>query len=184
MGPERNEWRNGTYCKSRSIAAQSFVKARRIVVEFARRRALEREDRLLLVAHGEDRPVDGARAGAGKKLLGQKPDDLPLLRTGILRLVDQHMINALIELVMHPCSAILVQQDAGLVDQIVIVEKPALVLRPLVAGDHRISDGEERGRAVTACDGLAKLDEGQQPVRFALEAIGELGTAHLHCPGD
>ena len=139
---------------------------------------------MLLVAHGEDRPVDGARAGAGKKLLGQKPDDLPLLRTRILRLVDQHVIDALIELVMHPGRAILAQQGAGLVDQIVVVEQPALVLRPLVAGDHRIGDGEERGRAVTAGDGLATLHQGQQPVRFALEAIGELGTALLHCPGD
>ena len=30
FGPERNEWRNGTYCKSRSIAAQSVAKVRRI----------------------------------------------------------------------------------------------------------------------------------------------------------
>ena len=137
---------------------------------------------MLLVAHGEDRPVDGARAGAGKKLAGQKPDDLPLLRARILRLVDQHVIDALIELVMHPGGAILAQQGAGLVDQIVVVEQPAPVLRPLVAGDHRIGDGEERGRAVAAGDGLATLHQGQQPLCFALEAIGELGIALLALP--
>ena len=92
-----------------------------------------------------------------KNSAGQKSDDFPLLRAGILRLVDQHVIDALIELVMHPGRAILAQQCACLVDQIVVVEKPALVLRPLVAGDHRIGDGEERGRAVAAGDRLATL---------------------------
>ena len=126
-------------------------------VELARRRAQEREDRLLLVAHGEDRPVDGPGAGAGKKLGRQKSDDFPLLRAGILRLVDQYVIDALIELVVHPGRAILPQQCACLVDQIVVVEKPALVLRPLVAGDHRIGDGDKRRRAVAAGDRLATL---------------------------
>ena len=139
---------------------------------------------MLLVAHGEDRPVDGARACAGKKLTGQKPDDLPLLRARILRLVDQHVVDALIELVMHPGRAILTQQGECLVDQIVVVEKSAPVLRPLVPGDHCIGDGEERGRAIAAGDRLATLHQGQQPLAFALEAIGELGIALLHCLGD
>src|SRR5258705_9925994 len=78
-------------------------------VEFAWRRALEREDGLLLVADGEDRAVDGARAGAGKKLSRQKPNDLPLLRAGILGLVDQHVVDALIALLVRPGRAILTQ---------------------------------------------------------------------------
>ena len=131
---------------------------------------------MLLVADGEDRPVDGARACAGKKFGGQKPDDLPLLRAGVLRLVDQHVIDALVELVMHPGGAILTEQGECLVDQIVVVEKPAPVLRPLIAGDHCIGDGEERGRAVAAGDGLAALQQCQQSLAFPLQAIGKLGV--------
>src|SRR6185369_15740662 len=137
-------------------------------IEFARRRTLEREYRLLLVAYGEDRPVDRARAGAGKKLSRQKPDDLPLLRTGILRLVDQHVVYALIELVMNPCRAILTQQRERLVDQVVVVEKSPPVLRLLVSRDHCIGDGDKRGRALATGDRLATLQQSQQPLGFAL----------------
>ena len=139
---------------------------------------------MLLVAHGEDRPVDRAGARAREKFSGQKPDDFPLLRAGVLRLVDQHVVDALIELVMHPGGAILTQQGECLVDQIVVVEESAPVLRCLVPGDHCIGDGEERGRALAAVDRLATLHQGQQPLTFALEAIGEFGIALLPCLGD
>src|SRR6516165_11055764 len=71
-------------------------------LEFARGRALEREDRLLLVADGENRAPDEARAGAGEKFAREPPDDVPLLRARVLRFVDQHVVDALIELVVHP----------------------------------------------------------------------------------
>ena len=74
-------------------------------VEFPRRRALEREDRLLLVAdreHGAHHAV--ARAGAGGEFRDDVRDDVPLPRAGVLRLVDQHMIDAAVELVMHPAG--------------------------------------------------------------------------------
>ena len=126
-----------------------------------------------------------ARAPApAKNSAGQKPDDLPLLRAGILRLVDQHVVDALIELVMHPGGAILTQQGECLVDQIVVVEESAPVLRPLVPGDHCIGDGEERGRTVSAGDGLAALHQCQQSLAFPLQAIGKLGITFLDCLGD
>ena len=43
-----------------------------------------------------------ARAGAGGEFRDQRADDLPLLRAGVLRLVDQHVVDAEIELVEHP----------------------------------------------------------------------------------
>ena len=43
-----------------------------------------------------------ARAGAGEEFRRQRADDLPLLRAGVLRLVDQHVVDAAIELVVHP----------------------------------------------------------------------------------
>ena len=72
-------------------------------IEFARRGALERKDRLLLVADREHRAQHAvARAGTGGEFGNDVRDDVPLPRAGILRLVDQHVIDAAVELVMHP----------------------------------------------------------------------------------
>src|SRR5262245_2857262 len=79
-------------------------------LEFARGRALEREDRLLLVADGENRALDEARASAREKFAREPPDDVPLLRARVLRFVDQQMVDALIELVLHPGGALRRQQ--------------------------------------------------------------------------
>src|SRR5262245_47394563 len=79
-------------------------------LEFAWGRTLEGEDRLFLVADREDRPPDGARAGAGKKFSAEAPDDLPLLRAGVLCLVDENMIDTLIEFVVHPRRALFPEQ--------------------------------------------------------------------------
>ena len=49
-------------------------------------------------------------------------DDLPLVRRGVLRLVDQQMIDAEIKLVVHPGGIDPVEQGAGLVDQVIVVE--------------------------------------------------------------
>jgi hypothetical protein len=65
--------------------------------------ALERVDRLLLVADREDRAVTAARRVAGEEFVRQAGfDDRPLFRAGVLRLVDEDMVDALVELVVHP----------------------------------------------------------------------------------
>ena len=70
-----------------------------------------------------------ARAGAGEEFGRPAPDDLPLLRARVLRLVDQHMVDAAVELVVHPGGAIRrVEQRERLVDQVVVVEQAAPVL--------------------------------------------------------
>ena len=64
-------------------------------------------------------------------------DDVPLPRTGILRLVDQNMIDAAIELVVHPAGCAAVEHGQCLVDQVVIVEQAAfLLLAAVVRGDR------------------------------------------------
>ena len=73
-----------------------------------------------------------------------------MFRARILRLVDQHVVDALIELVMYPGGATFAEQAQGLVDQIVVVEEPAAILARLVTRDHGIGDSEERRRAVAA----------------------------------
>ena len=89
-----------------SPASSNFrCNARRRSVELARCGALERKDRLLLVADREHRAHHAvARAGAGGEFGDDVRDDVPLPRAGVLRLVDQHMVDAAVELVMHPAG--------------------------------------------------------------------------------
>ena len=71
-------------------------------VEALRIGALEAEDRLLVVADGEDRARAARGAFAGEIFPGQRPDDVPLALVRVLRLVDQDMVGLLVELVAHP----------------------------------------------------------------------------------
>ena len=64
--------------------------------------ALKAVDRLLRIADRKDRADRVACALAGEELLGQRGDDLPLLGIGVLRLVDQDVVEAAIELEQHP----------------------------------------------------------------------------------
>ena len=73
--------------------------------ELLRRRALEGEDRLLLVADGEDGPPGGTRARAGEELRRQGGDDAPLLGRGVLRFVDEQVVEPVIELPQYPGGA-------------------------------------------------------------------------------
>src|SRR5882757_102513 len=60
--------------------------------------ALKAVDRLFGVADGKDRAQAVAGPLAGIELLGERSHDLPLLGVSVLRLVDQNVIEAAIEL--------------------------------------------------------------------------------------
>src|ERR1700722_12611548 len=78
---------------------ESRAETRAALSEFARRRSLEREDRLLLVAdrkHGASDAV--ARAVARGKFGNDVLDNVPLPRAGVLRLVDQDVVDTAVEL--------------------------------------------------------------------------------------
>ncbi|GFO80573.1 MAG: hypothetical protein A49_02000 [Methyloceanibacter sp.] len=63
---------------------------------------LETVDRLLFVAHGEQRAWLFPRAGTGEKLRRQRVDDRPLLGVRVLGFVDQDVIDTAVDLVEHP----------------------------------------------------------------------------------
>src|SRR5262249_45346263 len=146
--------------------------------------ALEREDRLLLVADRENRAPDEARAGAREKFAREPPDDLPLLRAGVLRFIDQHVVDALIELVVDPGRPLLAEQRQGLVDQVVVMAVSAAVLGRLGAGDHGISDGDKRRRAVAAGHGVAALHQREDTLAFAAQALRKPRIVDFDRPGD
>src|SRR5271169_773288 len=89
--------------------------------KFARRGALKRIDRLLLVADSENRAGAVVHPGAGSEFGDQPAHDLPLLVARVLRLVDQEMIDAEIELVMHPGCIDIGEKRQRLVDQVVVI---------------------------------------------------------------
>jgi len=74
-------------------------------------------------------------AGAGKKVAGERFDDLPLGGVGVLGLVDQDVIEAAVELVADPVGQLgAVEQFGGLADLVVEIDQ-ALALLGLVPGD-------------------------------------------------
>src|SRR5581483_3050482 len=94
--------------------------------EAGRNRALEGEDRLLLVADREQRPRRLARSPAGEEFLDQGLHHLPLARAGVLRLVDENVVDAAVELVMHPGGGVRARQKVRrLDDQVLEVERAA-----------------------------------------------------------
>ena len=84
-------------------------------VEHRRRGALKREDRLLFIADREERADPPTSALASQVVGSDLTQDVPLRLRGVLRLVDQNMVDAGIELVEHPGRVgILEQTRAGL----------------------------------------------------------------------
>src|SRR5262249_22313196 len=141
--------------------------------KFFRRRILERIDRLFLIADREHSPRRGPRAGADSKFGDETAHDLPLLVAGVLRLVDQKMIDAEIEFVMNPGGVDIAEQPAGLVDQIVVVDKTAAVLLALIAPKDLVDDGEQRGRAIPADHGAKPFQQCTDPRLFGCEPFGQ-----------
>src|SRR5580658_8672277 len=96
-------------------------------IEHRRRGALKREDRLLFVADREERADPPTRALAGQEVGSDLTQDVPLRLRGVLRLVDQNMVDAGIELIEHPGRVRVLQQCAGALDEIVEIEPAARV---------------------------------------------------------
>src|SRR5262249_37576492 len=141
-------------------------------VIFARCCALEREDRLLFVAHGENRTPDmSTRPCAGAEFRYQPLDDVPLLFAGVLRFVDQYVIEPEIELVVHPVRIAFGQQMMGLLDQIIVIEKTAAILLVAVAPDHPNRYVNQRSGAVAAHDTVAARDKSDHPVLLGTEPL-------------
>ena len=73
-------------------------------VETGRVRALEAEDRLLVIADCEDGAVPRGGALTGEIFEGYGPNDVPLPLVGVLRLVDEDVVGRLVKLVADPVA--------------------------------------------------------------------------------
>ncbi len=82
---------------------------------------------------------------AGEELLGERGDDLPLLGVGVLRLVDQDVVEPAIELEQHPGrDAGPPQQVERLQHEIVVIEQPLQPLAPVIGVQQRVAEPDQR----------------------------------------
>ena len=142
---ERNERVSGTSCQISAIAIALARNARPTAPKRTGFGALEAVDRLLLVADGEQRAEFVACALAGEELLGQALDDRPLRGVGVLRLVDQDVVDTAVDLVQHPGrGAGAREQVLRLDDEVVIVERGLGSLSPLILRLDGVGEQEHR----------------------------------------
>ena len=82
---------------------------------------------------------------AREKFAGQRVDDRPLVGVGVLRLVDQDMVGALVELVADPFAhPRLLEQPAGPGDQIVEIGDARGALGPDIGAGEGLAGAKAR----------------------------------------
>ena len=92
------------------------------------------------------------------------------------------MVDAEIELVVHPGGIDVAQERKRLVDQVVIVEQAAAFLLGRVAPQHRIHNCEKRSAAIAADHGIAPLENITDATLLGVEKLDQLRI--LDRPGD
>ena len=121
--------------------------------------ALEAVDRLLVVADREQGPPAFlGLARPGEQFLGERPDDVELGGVGVLRLVDQDMVDLAVELEAHPVAHPRTgEQPAGPGDEVVEVGDPGAALGEGVSLGERLARAKPRrhllGQPGAALDG-------------------------------
>ena len=157
---ERNEISSGRICQSWSALATRSWKCCRIAQEGLRVGALKAVDRLLGVADREDRAGAVARALAGEEFLGERRDDLPLFGVGVLRLVDQDVVETAVELEEHPGrDSRASQQVERRQHQIVVIERALEPLAGVIGAQQRVAEPGQRtlaSRTTTAARARSK----------------------------
>ncbi len=161
-----------------------FLEPQAHVGELARIGALEAEDRLLGVTDGEHRAVSIDRAGADEEFLGEAADHLPLVGIGVLRLVDQHVVDSAIELVEYPGGALrALQQPAGRHDQVVVVEHgPAPLGRVIALGDVEAEPQQGQGE-IDQGAGIGVVEGTAEPLGLGAQHAVNLGQQTRRCLG-
>ena len=123
----------------------------RLFQEFRRLGALEGIDGLFLVADGKQGLVQLRRPFAREEFLGQGVDQLPLVGGGVLRLVDQDVVDAAIQLVTHPFARVRQGQElARMFDQVGEIQRPHQTLAAFERGDHHVRQRIDARRQLRA----------------------------------
>ena len=94
------------------------------------------------------------------------------------------MIDAKIELEVHPARIDTVEEIAGPRDQVVVVEQAAAIFLVAVASDHVDRQRDQRHGAVADHHGLALLAEAGNAVFLVRQPARELGMLLCEARGD
>jgi hypothetical protein len=138
---------------------------------------LKAEDRLLVVADGEDCARCAGDAFARKKVLGDRLHDPPLVRARVLRLVDQNVLHPPVELVEHPLRRVGARQKiARLRYQVGEIECAGAPLGEVIGLQNGVADGEERGGRIVGAGDEEAVCEHLEPRRFRVELFIEAVT--------
>ena len=106
--------------------------------------------------------------------------DAPLLRRGVLHLVQQQVIEAAVQLVQHPGRAGIDQQVGGAPDQVVVVEQPGRFLVLRIGVQHRRGERHQRGGNRGDLQRQAGIDRGDDAVAFVEEGARQIGMRVGH----
>ena len=108
--------------------------------------ALKAENRLLVIAHHEQRThLLGVLAQPRPELLGHGEDDVPLLLVSVLRFVHQNVIELPVKLVADPVRLLLVLQKRGSAADLIVEIDQSLALLGLVPGQRKGTAQPQRG---------------------------------------
>ena len=121
-----------------------------------------------------------ACAFAGEKLLGQALDDRPLLRVGILRLVNEDVVHTSVDLEQHPRRGAGAREERlRLENEVVIVEHGLALFGARILCLDGVGEQEHRRTRL----GASKLRAlGREPVEAALRAIESGAKLWLRLP--
>ena len=141
---ERNETVSLTSCQRCPASATAVPKWRAVVEEQAGSAPWKLKIDCLTSPTAKTVRAASLRPAPEKNSAGQRPDDAPLLGAGVLRLVDEDVIDAAVELVQDPGrAAALFQQIRGALDQVIVIEAGARRLVALVGREQGL------GRAIS-----------------------------------
>ncbi len=104
---------------------------------------------------------------------------------GVLRLVDQDVVDAAVELVVHPRHVARIAQElTRLSDQVVVVDHGALALQAFVLLEQCCADGEQCLGILGDGDRLQPPDHGRNPFLFGEQDVEGTGIGLCHLLGD
>ena len=138
--------------------------------------ALERKNRLFFVTDREKCPRAPALALAGEKIARNAVENVPLRGAGVLRLIDQNVIDAGVELLQHPARRRARQKLAGAGDEIVEIQQLPFGFERLVAVENGVDQTAKSLRALGRRHGRPLV---AQPVKARLlvgKLLQEIGT--------
>ena len=134
-------------------------------------------DRLLFITHHEQRAPAGPGTLTRGKFGGEAFDHRPLFGSGVLRLIDQNVVDAAIQPEQNPGGDRRVrQQTAGAGNQIIKIQHPLCRLALGVDRQKCMGEPVDRGSFLGGLQGLATRTGTCKPAHQIVQAGHQVGN--------